>query len=184
MYPQVCSLNFKFKKVKFDQRGYSKDLKKAMHRSVKAGAREFVARAAKIVPVYSGMAHGALSVAGQAVGLHLTIIQARRKRKGKEQGKVKSRVQEGKNLTEAKFVEKGDQYYFYFKSRVGHLNINDQVDPSQWGIHLRSQAPWRFMKIAGDAGREVMIREFQNRKPRMRKHFKISRRFYHAPRYT
>jgi hypothetical protein len=148
----MIKVKFTAKKRQINIGKAKKHLLDVSEQAVREGAKEFVITAKNIVPVYSGMAHGALAAAGQYLGIHWIIVTATKITSSGKVVKVQNRVSEGFKAAKVAIKRVKNSVSFIFSSNVFHLEFNDIRDPSIYGFKLRNPAPWFAFnqgKIAG-----------------------------------
>lgn len=180
----MISLSLRTKTIKIHKKKFLAQIKQSSKEATIEGAKEFVLVVKSIVPVYTGMAHGSLAALGSAVGIHWSVSPSVRTDNSSPTGtrRLESRFNEGYNLADFGLTESKGLTRYYFKSYVEHLNINDQIDPSIYGIYLRSNAPWRAFAQGKEAALNK-VREYLNKNnPRMRDFIRLSGTAYHSPR--
>lgn len=135
--------------LKFDSKGYSAALKKAIEVQFRQAARAFIRAAVPLIPVDTGMARGSFLNIGRFLKVAVPINPLRRGQRYYPGGLPKT-PQAGANLstpiTEI-FTWDGDKLAFTFQSKVLHLTLEDHI-----GVRSPT-APWK----AFDAGRDAFM---------------------------
>lgn len=98
------------------------------------------------IPVWSGMARGAIKKVGDLVGQQVSIIPAPGAMPPKGPG---NRTNLGVLQSEARLITLPGRYGFEWKSGVDHLKYNDENDATDVGFNLtHTPRPWEFKSNA------------------------------------
>jgi len=161
-----ATINIKRAKVDIKEFKYRADI--IVETAMKIYLRTFIRSAIKIIPVYSGMAQGALLAIGDLIGDRWAINPATRTRVSNRGGvgRVTSRAAEGKALSSAKIVKiKGNDIVgreFRFVTSVKHLIILDSQHYTG-PIKLKHPTPWNAFEKSKSTAKKAASDYIRNR---------------------
>lgn len=136
--------------LSFDDKEYSKALRKRLEKAFREAASEFVRAAVPLIPVETGMARGSFLNIGRLLKILIPITPTR----FNQQYYIANRIslpktpEQGALLSTPNnelFKWDGNKFKFTFESRVFHLTLEDV-----FGVRSPS-APWRAFETGRDA---------------------------------
>lgn len=106
------------------------------------------------IPVWSGMARGAIKKVGDMVGYQVPIFPVPEANPSKGPG---PRIDQGVANSTAKLITVPGRYGFEWSTSVDHLAFNDQNDANNYGFHLKhTPRPWEFKENADQAFKDML----------------------------
>ena len=157
-----AKINVKFTQVNVDSVKLAADLRAANFEARRLYITEFLEIAIKIIPVYSGMAQGALLIIGSLINMHWAITPAKLPNSNRH---VANRVSEGQAASSAQFTDyinkKSTGVKLSFYTGVDHLVWNDVNRSSK---PLKSITPWNAFeqaRVAGQIAANVQLRKLK-----------------------
>ena len=134
--------------IKFDLRGYKKELQRHLTEELKSAARAWLERIIKGplhdaggMPVWSGASAATFLDLAAKVSYSFGISPT-----------APSRISLGKShgTGEVLLEPNRGRYVFRYTTSLDHLIINESHDATQWGYKLRRPGPYNFIATGGD----------------------------------